>query len=92
MNTQFGIDWALNEMKTMDCPEWNEDPMESQRLCTILGTCVYHKGYLLTSRIMHLVFLEVHFFLRIIGLLELMGNEQELIKSSDTSSTPTKSN
>ncbi|KAG8039143.1 hypothetical protein G9C98_003450 [Cotesia typhae] len=75
MDAQFEIDCALNEMEAMDCREWNEDPMECQRLYTILGTCVYHKSYLLTSHIMHLDFLEVHSFLRMNGLLELMENE-----------------
>ncbi|XP_057318515.1 protein inturned [Microplitis mediator] len=79
VEAQFEIDCALNEMEAMDYREWNEDPMDCQPLYTILGTCVYHKSYLLTSHIMHVDYIEIHSFLRMSGLLDLI--EKEPVKS-----------
>ncbi|XP_011142011.1 protein inturned [Harpegnathos saltator] len=75
-DAQIQIDAALSEMEAMDYRDWNEDPMDCQRLYTILGSCVYHKCYLLGSHLPHEDLIDVHSFLRHNGLLNLMNQEQ----------------
>ncbi|XP_015599831.1 protein inturned [Cephus cinctus] len=74
-DAQIQIDAALNEMEAMDYRDWNEDPMDCQRLYTILGSCLYHKNYLLGSHLAHEDLIVVHSFLRQNGLLHLVKNE-----------------
>ncbi|XP_012278022.1 protein inturned isoform X2 [Orussus abietinus] len=74
-DAQIQIDAALNEMEAMDYRDWNEDPMDCQRLYTILGSCLYHKSYLLGSHLPHEDLIEVHSFLRRNGLLSLISKE-----------------
>ncbi|XP_033222182.1 protein inturned isoform X3 [Belonocnema kinseyi] len=69
------IDAALNEMEAMDYKDWNEDPMDCQRLYTIIGSCLYHKSYLLRSHLPHDNLIQVHAFLRQNGLLNLVTKE-----------------
>ncbi|XP_043283272.1 protein inturned isoform X2 [Venturia canescens] len=74
-DAQIQIDAALNEMEAMDYRDWNEDPMDCQRLYTILGSCLYHKSYLLASHLPHEDLIQVHLFLRQNRLLNLVENE-----------------
>ncbi|XP_046747053.1 protein inturned [Diprion similis] len=74
-DAQIQIDAALNEMEAMDYRDWNEDPMDCQRLYTILGSCLYHKDFLLGSHLPHQDLIEIHSFLRQKGLLNLIKNE-----------------
>lgn len=50
--------------------------MDCQRLYTILGSCVYHKCYLLGSHLPHEDSIDVHSFLRHNGLLNLVNQEE----------------
>lgn len=54
----------------------NHDPLECQRLYTILGSCLYHKKYLLGSHLPAEDLVQVHSFLRRHGLINLINNEQ----------------
>ncbi|KAL2738786.1 protein inturned [Vespula squamosa] len=74
-DAQIQIDAALNEMEAMDYRDWNEDPMDCQRLYTILGSCIYHKCYLLGSHLPHEDLIEIHAFLRQNSLLNLVNTE-----------------
>lgn len=49
--------------------------MDCQRLYTILGSCIYHKCYLLGSHLPHDDLIEIHGFLRQNGLLNLVNTE-----------------
>lgn len=69
------IDSALNEMEAMDYRDWNEDPMNCQRLYTAIGSCLYHKSYLIGSHLPHDNLIKVNSFLRNYGLLNLVTNE-----------------
>ncbi|EZA55008.1 PDZ domain-containing protein [Ooceraea biroi] len=75
-DAQVQIDAALSEMEAMDYRDWNEDPMDCQRLYTILGSCIYHKCHLLGSHLSHEDLIDVHSFLRHNGLLNLVNQEQ----------------
>ncbi|XP_011298415.1 protein inturned [Fopius arisanus] len=74
-DAQIQIDAALNEMEAMDYRDWNEDPMDCQRLYTILGSCLYHRSYLLASHLPDDDLIDVHSFLRQNGLLHLVEKE-----------------
>nr|XP_033322916.1 protein inturned isoform X1 [Megalopta genalis] len=74
-DAQIQIDAALSEMEAMDYRDWNEDPMDCQRLYTILGSCIYHREYLLGSHLMHSDLIEVDSYLRHNCLLNLVTNE-----------------
>lgn len=74
-DAQIQIDAALNEMEAMDYRDWNEDPMDCQRLYTIVGSCLYHKSYLLASHLPKDDLIDVHSFLRQNGVLNLVENE-----------------
>lgn len=50
--------------------------MECQRLYTILGSCLYHKKYLLGSHLPSEDLIQIHSFLRRHGLINLINNEQ----------------
>lgn len=50
--------------------------MDCQRLYTILGSCIYHKYYLLGSHLSHEDLIDIHFYLRHNGLLNLVNQEQ----------------
>lgn len=49
--------------------------MDCQRLYTILGSCIYHKRYLLGSHLSHSDLIEVESYLRQNYLLHLINNE-----------------
>lgn len=50
--------------------------MECQRLYTILGSCLYHKRYLLESHLPAEDLVQINTFLRRQGLINLINNEQ----------------
>ncbi|KAE8742738.1 hypothetical protein FOCC_FOCC011770 [Frankliniella occidentalis] len=75
---QVQIDDALSELESNDIGDSCED-LDFQRLFTILGCCVYHKGYLLGSHLTHLDLLDVHAFCRQQGLVQL--NQFESVRS-----------
>ncbi|XP_043256589.1 protein inturned [Colletes gigas] len=74
-DAQIQIDAALSEMEAMDYRDWNEDPMDCQRLYTILGSCIYHKHYLLGSHLTHDDLIEVNSYLQQNCLFNLITNE-----------------
>ncbi|XP_017799243.1 PREDICTED: protein inturned [Habropoda laboriosa] len=74
-DAQIQIDAALSEMEAMDYRDWNEDPMNCQRLYTILGSCIYHKHYLLGSHLTHKDLIDIESYLRQNCLLNLINNE-----------------
>ncbi|KAG6797320.1 protein inturned [Apis mellifera caucasica] len=74
-DAQIQIDAALSEMEAMDYRDWNEDPMDCQRLYTILGSCIYHKHYLLGSHLIHNDLIEIESYLRQNCILNLINNE-----------------
>ncbi|XP_012253761.2 protein inturned isoform X1 [Athalia rosae] len=78
-DAQIQIDAALNEMEAMDYRNWNEDPMNCQRLYTILGSSLYHRDFLLASHLPSQDLIEIHSFLRQKGLLSLV--KEEAVKS-----------
>ncbi|KAK4883073.1 hypothetical protein RN001_006392 [Aquatica leii] len=69
------IDDALTELEASDYREWNEDPLDCQRLFTIIGSALYHSGFLLSSHFAHEDLVDVHIFCRQHGLFHLSQTE-----------------
>ncbi|XP_030767926.1 protein inturned [Sitophilus oryzae] len=69
------IDDALAELEASDYREWNEDPLDCQRLFTILGSALFHSGYLLASHMIHEDLVEVYNFCKQQGLVHLSRTE-----------------
>ncbi|XP_011494258.1 PREDICTED: protein inturned [Ceratosolen solmsi marchali] len=74
-DAQIQIDAALSEMEAMDYRDWNQDPMECQRLYTIIGSCLYHRRHLLGSHLPAEDLIQIHSFLRRHGILHLINSE-----------------
>ncbi|XP_046985354.1 protein inturned isoform X1 [Schistocerca americana] len=75
---QVQIDNLLSHMEANDFGDMNEDFDHQQRLYTIIGSCYYHKGHLLTWHIEQCILVHIHTFLRQHCLLELNHREAVL--------------
>ncbi|KAJ8932887.1 hypothetical protein NQ314_014368 [Rhamnusium bicolor] len=53
----------------------NEEPLDCQRLFTILGSALYHSGYLLATHLIHEDLMDVHCFCKQQGLFHLSRTE-----------------
>ncbi|XP_050305773.1 protein inturned [Anthonomus grandis grandis] len=69
------IDDALSELEASDYREWNEDPLDCQRLFTILGSALFHSGYLLHSHMTPDDLVDVFNFCRYQGIVHLAKTE-----------------
>ncbi|KAF5301487.1 hypothetical protein FQR65_LT08790 [Abscondita terminalis] len=69
------IDDALTELEASDYREWNDDPLDCQRLFTIIGSALYHSGFLLNSHFVHEDLVDVHIYCRQHGLFYLSQTE-----------------
>ncbi|XP_023311186.1 protein inturned [Anoplophora glabripennis] len=72
---QMQIDDALAELEASDYREWNEEPLDCQRLFTILGSALYHSGYLLATHFIHEDLIDIHCFCKQHGLFHLSRTE-----------------
>ncbi|KAF7272761.1 hypothetical protein GWI33_014470 [Rhynchophorus ferrugineus] len=69
------IDDALAELEASDYREWNEEPLDCQRLFTILGSAIFHSGYLLASHLVYEDLVDVYNFCKHQGILHLSKTE-----------------
>lgn len=69
------IDEALSELEACDYREWNEEPLDCQRLFTILGSALYHDGYLLATHLPPNDTAVVHTYCRSLGLFRVSRSE-----------------
>lgn len=74
-NAVMQIDDALSELEASDYREWNEDPLDCQRLFTILGSALFHSGYLLHSHLVYEDLADVFSFCKLQGLIHLAKTE-----------------
>ncbi|CAG9826275.1 unnamed protein product [Diabrotica balteata] len=72
---QLQIDDALSELEASDYRDWNEDPLDCQRLFTVLGSALFHSGYLLASHFIHEDLIDVFCFCKQQGLFHLSRTE-----------------
>ncbi|KAK9878921.1 hypothetical protein WA026_003744 [Henosepilachna vigintioctopunctata] len=69
------IEDALTELEACDYREWNEEPLDCQRIFTVLGSAWYHSGYLLASHLTYEDLVDIHFFCKYQGILHLSKTE-----------------
>ncbi|KAL1491563.1 hypothetical protein ABEB36_012140 [Hypothenemus hampei] len=69
------VDEALSELEASDYREWNEDPLDCQRLFTILGSALFHSGYLLHSHLMDCDLVNIYNFCKFQGIIHLSRTE-----------------
>lgn len=72
---QLQIDDALSELEASDYRDWNEEPLDCQRLFTVLGSALFHAGYLLASHFIHGDLIDVYCFCKQQGLFHLSRTE-----------------
>ncbi|KAG8273001.1 hypothetical protein J6590_030608 [Homalodisca vitripennis] len=69
-DAQVQIDDALSELESNDFGGYNDDE-DCQRLYSIIGSCLFYKGYLLASHMTREDLMDVNAFCRHNGLLSL---------------------
>ncbi|XP_067128156.1 LOW QUALITY PROTEIN: protein inturned [Centruroides vittatus] len=70
------IDTTLNELESADFDDMSEAYYNTQRLYTILGSCVFYKGYLLANHLPKEDFLDIFLYTKLYQLLNLTAQEQ----------------
>ncbi|GLH13237.1 Protein inturned [Gryllus bimaculatus] len=80
-SAQIRLNSALSELESNDFEELGSNINDCQRLFTIIGSCMYHKGYLLASHLPRADLPDVHTMLRQRGLVPLLRSEplQQLV-------------
>ncbi|XP_060525407.1 protein inturned isoform X2 [Cylas formicarius] len=69
------VDDALAELEASDYREWNEEPLDCQRLFTILGSALFHSGYLVASHFIQDDLIDVCCFCKQQGFFYLSRSE-----------------
>ncbi|CAH1961039.1 unnamed protein product [Acanthoscelides obtectus] len=69
------VDDALTELEASDYREWNEEPLDCQRLFTIIGSAYYHSGYLVTSHFIEGDLIDVNTYCKLHGYFHLSKSE-----------------
>ncbi|CAH1108747.1 unnamed protein product [Psylliodes chrysocephalus] len=72
---QVQIDDALSELEASDYRDWNEEPLDCQRLFTVLGSALFHAGYLLATHFIQDDLVDVYCFCKQQGLFHLSKTE-----------------
>ncbi|KAL3279394.1 hypothetical protein HHI36_016904 [Cryptolaemus montrouzieri] len=69
------IEDAMTELEACDYREWNEEPLDCQRIFTMLGSALFHSGYLLASHLIPDDLVDVNCFCKYQGILHLSKTE-----------------
>lgn len=73
------IDDAITELEAADYREWIDDVDTYQRLYTVIGSCLYYSGHLLSSHLQDEDLKEINAYLKFNGVLKL-STDKELEK------------
>lgn len=65
------IDDAITELEAADYREWTDDIMNFQRVYTVVGSCLYYEGHLLSTHLQDNDLIEINAFLKLNGVLKL---------------------
>ncbi|XP_047990843.1 protein inturned [Leguminivora glycinivorella] len=79
LEVRIQVDDAMTELQAADYREWTDDIENFQRLYTVIGTCLYYSGHLLSSHVQDEDLFEINAFLKLNGILKLSA-EKELEK------------
>nr|CAI5822166.1 unnamed protein product [Callosobruchus analis] len=69
------VDDALTELEASDYRDWNEEPLDCQRLFTVIGSAYYHSGYLVTSHFIEGDLIDVNTYCKMHGYFYLSKTE-----------------
>uniref|UniRef100_A0A1B6CYB8 Protein inturned n=1 Tax=Clastoptera arizonana TaxID=38151 RepID=A0A1B6CYB8_9HEMI len=75
MDTQVQIDDSLSELESNDFGGYSEDHHEYQRMYSIIGSCLFYKGYLLSSHLNGEDLKDITAYCKHLQLLELTRKE-----------------
>ncbi|XP_075975543.1 inturned planar cell polarity protein [Anticarsia gemmatalis] len=79
LEVKVQVDDAITELEAADYREWTDDVENFQRLYTVIGSCLYYSGHLLSSHLQDEDLKEINAYLRLNGVLKLSA-EKELEK------------
>ncbi|KAM3964976.1 inturned planar cell polarity protein [Aphomia sociella] len=79
LDVRVQVDDAITELEAADYREWTDDVENFQRLYTVIGSCLYYSGHLLSSHLQDEDLKEINAYLKLNGILRL-GVEKELEK------------
>ncbi|XP_063826822.1 protein inturned [Ostrinia nubilalis] len=79
LEVKVQIDDAITELEAADYREWTDDVEHFQRLYTVIGSCLYYSGHLLSSHLQDDDLKEINAYLKLTGILRL-SVEKELEK------------
>ncbi|KAJ8723237.1 hypothetical protein PYW08_003149 [Mythimna loreyi] len=79
LEVKVQVDDAITELEAADYREWTDDIENFQRLYTVIGSCLYYSGHLLSSHLLDEDLKEINAYLRLNGILKL-STEKELEK------------
>lgn len=79
LEVKVQVDDAITELEAADYREWTDDIENFQRLYTVIGSCLYYNGHLLSSHLQDEDLKEINAYLRLNGILKL-STEKELEK------------
>ncbi|CAH0752443.1 unnamed protein product [Diatraea saccharalis] len=79
LEVKIQVDDAITELEAADYREWTDDIENFQRLYTVIGSCLYYSGHLLSSHLQNEDLKEIHAYLKLTGILGL-SVEKELEK------------
>ncbi|XP_049872416.1 protein inturned [Pectinophora gossypiella] len=79
LDVKIQVDDAITELEAADYREWTDDVENFQRLYTVIGSCLYYNGHLLSSHLQDEDLMEINTFLKLNGILKL-STDKELEK------------
>ncbi|XP_050348827.1 protein inturned isoform X2 [Nymphalis io] len=79
LEVKIQVDDAITELEAADYREWIDDVENFQRLYTVIGSCLYYSGHVLSSHLEDEDLKEVNAYLRLNGILKL-SSEKEIEK------------
>nr|XP_021181739.2 protein inturned [Helicoverpa armigera] len=79
LEVRVQVDDAITELEAADYREWTDDVENFQRLYTVVGSCLYYSGHLLSSHLQDDDLKEINAYLQLNGILKL-SSEKELEK------------
>ncbi|KAG6447433.1 hypothetical protein O3G_MSEX004969 [Manduca sexta] len=71
LDVRVQVDDAITELEAADYREWTDDIDNFQRLYTVIGSCLYYSGHLLSSHLQDEDLKEINAFLKLNGVLNM---------------------
>ncbi|OWR44730.1 PDZ domain-containing protein 6 [Danaus plexippus plexippus] len=79
LEVKIQVDDAITELEAADYREWTDNVENFQRLYTVIGSCLYYSGHLLSSHLQDEDLKEINAYLKLNGILKL-SSEKDLGK------------